>query len=180
MKIKAAASIIALLLLVSAFTTTASAKPSEFDLISRHIKQKYHAQKVGIPLMFLAKAVVRIAKPAGVKSFGISLFRDLQFSFDTIDNEMQQAMRSSFGPEWTSVFHARSRDGQQAYMYMREDGQDVKIAVVTIERDQAAVVRATISPDRVASFIDNPSVFGISLKDGDDKKPPRPQIGNDN
>ena len=166
MKIKILSLCLALLVLAP----VVSAKPSEFDLISRHIKQKYNAKKVGIPFLFLAKAIVHLAKPAGVKSFGVTLYRDLQFSFDTIDTEMQQAMRDSFGPEWTSVFHVRSRDGQQAYMYMREDGPNVKLAVVTIEREQAAVVRATISPDRLASFINDPSVFGISLKDDDRTK----------
>lgn len=171
MKIKLSTLFLALLVLAP----SALAKPSEFDLISRHLRQHYKAKKVSIPFLFLAKAVVHVAKPAGVKSFGVSLYRDLQFSFDTIDAEMQEAMRSSFGPDWTSVIHVRSRDGQQAYMYIRDDGNDVKLAVVTIERDGAAVIRATISPDRLASFINNPSVFGISLNDDDSQKtPPSP------
>jgi hypothetical protein len=172
MKTKTPVAILALLLSILVFASSAIAKPSEFDLISRHLKQHYKAKKVSIPFLFLAKAIVHIAKPAGVKSFGVSLYSDLQFSFDTIDTEMQQAMRSSFGPEWTSVFHVRSRDGQQAYMYMKEDGNDVKLAVVTIEKDGAAIIRATISPDRLASFINDPSVFGISLGDKNSEKQP--------
>lgn len=176
MKIKRPVAILALLLSIFVFASSAIAKPSEFDLISRHLREHYKAKKVSVPFLFLAKAVVAIAKPAGVKSFGVSLYTHLQFSFETVDTEMQQAIRSAFGPEWTSVFHTRSRDGQQAYMYMREDGNDVKLAIVTIEKDNAAIIRARISPDRLASFINDPSVFGISLgeKEAEKKTPPTP------
>jgi len=162
------------LLSVIASTVAATAQPSEFDLISKHIQKQYQAKKVGIPLLWLAKAAVHMAKPAGVKSFGVSLFKDLSFSVDTLDTEMQRAMRSSFGPEWSSVFHVRSRDGQQAYMYMKDTGKEVKLAVVTIEKDQAAVIRATINPERLASFINDPSIFGISLSDHADPDPSNP------
>src|SRR6185436_12050201 len=118
----------------------------------------------------VAKAAIWMVRPAGVKSFGVTLFKDLKFSMESIDSEMQAAMRNSFGPEWTSVFHVRSKDGQQAYMYMKEDGKNVKVAVVTIDKDQAALVRATFSPDKLAQFINDPKILGISLKDDEDKQ----------
>ena len=50
-------------------------------------------------------------------------------------------------------------------MYMREEGKSVKIAVVTIDKENAAVIRATFSPERLAEFINDPKIFGISLND---------------
>ena len=179
MKTRAALSVLTLLVALAAFAPATSAKPNEFDLIARHLKAKYKAKKVGIPFMFLARMAVHIVKPAGVKSFNLTLYKDLKFSYDTVDREMQAAMRDSFGPEWSSIFHIRSREGQQAYMYLREEGSNIKVAVVTVEKDQAAVIRVTFSPDRLADFINDPSIFGISLKDHDDNKPPDPpQPGN--
>ena len=175
MKIRATLSVLTLLAAFTAFAPAASAKPNEFDLIARHLKSKYQAKKVGIPFMFLARMAVHIVRPAGVKSFSLTLFKDLKFSYDSVDREMQAAMRDSFGPEWSSVFHVRSREGQQAYMYLRESGENIKVAVVTIDKEQAAVIRVTFSPDRLADFINDPSIFGISLKDHDDNKP---QPGN--
>jgi hypothetical protein len=141
----------------------AAAKPSEYDLIVRHLKTKYRAKKVKIPFMFLARFAVGVVRPAGVKSFGVTLFKDLRFSYEELDREMQSAMRSSFGREWSPALRVRTREGQQAYMYMREDGKNVRIALVTIDKQQAAVIRATFSPERLADFINNPKILGIPL-----------------
>lgn len=162
-------------LLLLAFTFTAPSakakKPggSEYDAIVSHLKAKYQAKKVNIPFMWLARAAVRIVRPAGVKSFNVTLFEGLKFSRESLDMEMQDAMRRSFSADWSSIFHVRSRDGQQAYMYMREDGKNLKITLVTIDKEQAAVIRATFSPDKLAAFINDPKIFGISLSD-DSKK----------
>jgi hypothetical protein len=111
-------------------------------------------------------------RPAGFKSFNVTLFQDLKFSGDRLDLEMQEAMKSSFSPEWGSILHVRSRDGQQVYMYMRDAGKDVKLTVVTIDKEEAAVIRATFDADKLAEFINNPRIFGISLDDDKPKTEP--------
>ena len=138
---------------------------NEYDRIVKHLKTKYRAKKVSIPFLWLARAAVRVVRPAGVKSFNITLFENLQFSRDTLDQEMQAAMRNSFSADWSPIFHVRSREGEQVYMYMREDGKDVRLALVTINKNQAAFVRARFSPEKLAEFVNNPKIFGISLSD---------------
>ena len=160
--------IICFALLILAFTSgapSANAKGNEYKQIVSHLKSKYKAKKVKIPFMFLARFAVSVVRPAGVKSFSVTMFEDLRFSRETLDAEMQTAMRNSFDANWSPILRVRSRDGQQAYMYMREAGKSVKIAVVTIDKKQAAVIRATFSPDRLAEFINDPKIFGISLND---------------
>ena len=160
-----------LVLLTLAVTAPqALAKPSEYDKIVRHLKSKYQAKKVSLGFVWLARAAVKLIRPAGVKSFNVTLFKDLRFSRDTLDIEMQNALKNSFSPDWNSVFRMRSRDGQQAYMYMREDGSNIKMTLVTIDKEDAAVVRAVFSLEKLAEFINNPRIFGISLSDGDNGK----------
>ena len=151
-----------------AATSAVSAKTNkrkEYDAIVYHLKTQYHAKKVNLFVMWAARAIVSIAHPAGVKSFSLTVFDHLKFAPDKVDNEMQAAMRNSFGPEWSSIFHIRSRDGQQAYMYMRDAGENVRVVIITIDKENAVVIRATFSPDKLADFINNPKIFGISLND---------------
>src|SRR5438552_18708207 len=115
--------------------------------------------------MWLARFAVSIARPAGVKSFSVTLFEDLKFSKETLDKEMRTVLKSSFDADWNPIFRARTAEGQQAYMYMREDGKNVKLALITIEKETAAVIRATFSPEKLAEFINDPKIFGINLND---------------
>ncbi len=144
---------------------TANAKGGEYKAVVKHLKTKYQAKKVKIPFVWLARFAVSVVRPAGVKSFSVTIFEDLKFSLETLDEEMQTAMRNSFNADWSPILRVRSRNGEQVYMYMREAGKSVKLAVVTIDKEQAAVIRATLNPDKLAEFINNPKIFGISLDD---------------
>jgi len=161
--------VVALSLFVLFAAIPAQAKPSEYDAIVKHLKTKYKAKKVNIPFMWLARFAVSVSRPAGVKSFSVTLFKDLKFSYSELDKEMQAAMRDSFGPEWIPAVRVRTRNGQQVYMYMREEGNVVKVALVTIDKQEAAIIRATFSPDRLADFINNPKILGINL--GEEPRP---------
>lgn len=161
---------VALGLLLLAFTFTAlptQAKSNEYKAIVSHLKTKYRAKKVKIPFIWLARFAVRVVRPAGVKNFSITMFENLKFSRETLDEEMQAAMKNSFGANWSSILRVRSRTGEQVYMYMREAGKSVKITIVTIDKEQAAVIRAEFNPEKLAEFVNNPKIFGISLNDTD-------------
>ncbi len=159
-----------LLLLVFTFAVpSADAKGNEYKAIVKHLKTKYQAKKVKIPFLWLARFAVSVVRPAGVKSFSITMFENLKFSRETLDAEMQSIMRNSFSADWTPILRVRSRTGEQVYMYMREAGNSVKITVVTIDKEQAAIIRATFNPEKLAEFINDPKIFGISLDDNDQR-----------
>ena len=156
----------------SAAAVSANTKPREYKAIVYHLKSRYKAKKVNLFVMWAARALVGMVKPAGVKSFSLTVFQHLKFSNETVDAEMQAAMRKSYGPEWTPVFHVRSRTGQQAYLYLREDHLDVKVVLVTIDTENAAVIRATFSPDKLIEFLNDPQIMGIKLNDNKEEKKP--------
>jgi hypothetical protein len=152
----------------AANTIKLQAKPSEYDQLVRHLKTKYQAKKINIPFMFLARMVVGIARPAGVKSFSVTLFKDLKISRENLDKEIRPSLDGMFGPGWSPVFRVRSQKDQQAYMYMREEKGSVRLAVLTVQDNQAAIIRATFSPEKLIDFINDPKILGISVGDHDD------------
>jgi hypothetical protein len=171
MRKKLLLAVFTLLLLASGFaSSTVNAKGNEYDAVCNHLKTKYKAKKVKIPFMWLARAAVGIIRPAGVKSFKVTIFKNLQFSRDTLHKEMQSAMKESFSDEWSPILRIRSRNGEQVYMNIRQSGKNVKVLVVTIDGDQAVVVRAKFNPNKLVKFIENPKIFGISLTGGGKKK----------
>ncbi len=158
----------ALLFLPLAFTFTAPtvpAKDKEYDAIIKHLTKNYQAKKVKIPFMWLARFAVRIVKPAGVRSFSFTMFENLKFSSNTLDDEMKFAMANSLSPDWLPILRVRSRTGEQVYAYMRESGKNIRLMLVTFNQDQATVIKATFNPDKLAEFINNPKIFGISIGD---------------
>lgn len=168
LKRKICAALTCLLLIftfAAAPTSAKDKKVNEYKAIVKHLKTKYKAKKVNIPLMWLARFAVKVVRPAGVQSFSLTVFENLQFSNQTLDAEMRTAMKNSFGAEWSPVFLVRSRIGQQAYMYMREAGKSVKMALVTIDKNQAAVIRASFNPEKFVEFVSNPKIFGVSTGD---------------
>jgi hypothetical protein len=154
---------------VSFAVSKAEAKRNEFDSVCNQIETKFHAKKVKIPFMWLARFAVGIVRPAGVKSFNISTYTDLKFSPQTLDREMKSVMRDAFSDDWSPILRVRSSRGEQVYMNMREAGGNVKILFVTIQSNEATVVRAKFNPEKLADFLDNPKIFGISLGDRDDQ-----------
>lgn len=164
-----------LFVFVTAAASTANAGGKEYEAVVKHLTTKYKAKKVKIPMVWLARFAVRMVRPAGVKSFSVTTFENLKFSRETLDIEMQMALKNSFSAAWTPIFRARSRKGEQAYMYAREAGSSVKVMVVTINEDKATVVRAAFSPEKLADFINEPKILGISLEDNDKRAFNKPE-----
>lgn len=157
------------LLLFSAFAvSSANAKGNEYDAVCKHLEKKFQAKKVKIPFMWLARFAVGVVRPAGVKSFKVTTYTGLQFSRENLDTEMRDVMTRSFSKDWSPILRIRSKNGEQVYMNMRESGNSVKIMFVTINKSEATVVRARFNPEKLAEFINNPKIFGISLDDNEE------------
>jgi hypothetical protein len=162
-----------ILALLTVSIQTANAQGKGYDKIVKHLETNYQAKKVRIPFMWLAKIAVKVVRPAGVKSFNVTLFENLTFKRATLDQEMQSAMSDSLGADWSPIIRVRSREGEQVYMYMREEGENVRIMFVAIDKNNATVVRAKFNAEKFIEFLNNPRIMGISL--GDKKEEPKPE-----
>ncbi|HKC64742.1 MAG TPA: hypothetical protein VKB86_13960 [Pyrinomonadaceae bacterium] len=143
---------------------TACASDPEFDAITNHLKLHYNARRVHIPFLGLANFFVHVVHPAGVKSFKVAVFENLNFTADKPDSGLSQVMRSALSTDWQPMVRASSREGEQVYVYARSDGANIKMMVVTVDRDEAVVARFKFSPEKLSEFLNNPKILGISLR----------------
>lgn len=155
--------VITAIILSSIAAPAARADDPEFDTITRHLKLHYNARRVSIPFLGLANFFVKIVRPAGVKSFKVAIFEDLNFAPSGAGAGLSAVMRSALSPEWQPLVRTRSRDGEQVYVYAREAGENILLMVVTIDRNDAVVARVKLSPKRLSEFLNDPKILGISI-----------------
>jgi hypothetical protein len=148
----------------SAAAQMARASDPEFDAITKHLKLHYNARRVHIPFLGLANFFVKIVRPAGVKSFKVAIFQNLNFASGKEDSELGLVMRNALSMDWQPLVRVRSRDGQQIYAYAKGEGENLKLLVVTIANSDAVVARVKVSPQKLSEFLNNPKILGISLR----------------
>lgn len=159
--------LVALLITTASFSAaeqTAHASDPEFDAITKHLTLHYNARRVHIPFLGLANFFVKIVRPAGVKSFKVAIFQNLNFAPGTAGSELGLVMRTALSTDWQPLVRVRSRDGQEVYAYAKGEGENLKLMVVTIDHSDAVVARVKVSPQKLSEFLNNPKILGISLR----------------
>jgi hypothetical protein len=148
--------------LAALFYVPASAKGGDFDDVVRNVRAACGGKRVRVPFMGLANFAAKLVRPAGVKSFKLAVFEDLSMSGDV--SGLGAAIERSLGTDWRPLVRVRiERGAEQTYVYVREAGGDLKLLVVTLDGEQATVVRAKVSPEALARFARDPNILGISL-----------------
>ena len=115
-----------------------------------------------------AAFLVKIIRPAGVKNFKVVLFREVNLSSGPAPGteEFHSNIRKLVSEEWRPMMQYASRGkGQWVYVYVAEEKDDVKVLVVALQKETSFVAQVKFSPEKLAKFIDDPKIMGISLKD---------------
>lgn len=165
-----------------------------FSQVVKYIKSNYRAKQQGFfGAMMLARFAVKLVKPAGVKNFKVVLLRNLDYSeaSDPRAGQFNAFIQSKIDPRWAPlVQYSSPRERQWTYVYITQEKKDVKLLVVTLQRQDAVVLQTKFSPEKLIEFMNNPQIMGISLNsdnrtrdrvartDGDDENdeddPPKP------
>ena len=100
---------------------TARADDPEFDAITKHLKLRFNARRVSIPFLGLARFFVKIVRPAGVKSFKVAIFEDLNLR--GVGTRIGLVMRGALSPNGQPLVTTRSRGGEQVMSTQRSGRQ---------------------------------------------------------
>ena len=144
-----------LLLLASVLlvpVSVARAADAEFDAVVRHIETTYHARRNGPKGMWFARLAIRFVQPKGVKGLKIATFENL--SGPATDPKLGELVRNSLDASWRPIVRASSRvDRDQTYVYVRSAGNDLELLIVTVDDEEATVIKAKVNPNSIGRWI---------------------------
>src|SRR5215831_18287768 len=150
--------------IIFAVSTTASAGSDPFEAAVKHIEQQYHARQTHVPLMGLANFVLKFWHPAGVKNIRLAVFQNQNLTSGTAGPDFDKKFRSAAGAEWQPIVQVYSREkGERTYIYHSDPGKDMKILVVNLSAKDAVVAQVKFEPEKLAEFMQNPRLLGMSL-----------------
>jgi hypothetical protein len=156
-------------ILLTLAPTAALAGDESFSSVVKHIKSNYHGKQQGFfGAMMVARFAVKMIKPAGVKNFKLVYLKDLDYSEapSPTTGQFHSFIQSKIDPRWTPlVQYSSPRERQWTYVYIARENDDVKVLVVTLQKQDAVVLQTKFSPAKLVEFMNNPQIMGISLND---------------
>jgi len=155
---------------------TAYANRDGFDNVVKAIEHFYHVKHQTLPLLARAgiKAVRTGAKIRGGEykqiaeagSVRVAFFEEQRFDSRGNIAAFKALVQSTLAENWAPLVQTLApKDEEQTYIYVRDAGQKFHVLVITIEKKEATVVQATISPQTLADLTKNPNEMGKKLTD---------------
>lgn len=179
--------IAAVVLVLTFSATVAAADDKSYSQVIKEIKSNYRAKQQGFfGMVMMARFAVKLIKPAGVKNFKVTMLRELDYSGGPSpeSKDFHTFLRSKIAPEWTPlVTYSAPREQQWTYVYAMQEKEDIKLLVVTVQKQDAVVLQTKFSPAKLVEFMNNPQIMGIALKDDHGQKsqtPNTPYADSDN
>jgi hypothetical protein len=171
-KIKIAGLVMALVIIAGPFRVRASG--DGFNDVVKMIERFYHVKHQSIPLLARAgmKAVSTAARIKGgdykrlaeAGSVRVAFFEDQNFDSRGQIATFKTSMRTTLEGDWSPLVQTLApKNEEQTYLFIRDAGAKFHVLVVTIERREATVVQATVSPEVLAQLMKDPNEMGKTL-----------------
>jgi len=164
--------LLAALIIVPLVPASVRASDKSFSTVVKHIQSAYRGKRQGtFGMISFGRFLVKVIRPAGVKNFKVVMFKEVDFSLFPGEVEFHKFMNDTVHPSWKPLAQISSRHKKQwVHVYFQEEDEHAKFLVVAMESKQAFVVQFKFDPEKLARFMEDPKIMGISLvgkKDGE-------------
>jgi hypothetical protein len=141
-------------------STFAIAADRDVKSVTRAIEKQYGVKHKGLPL--IARIVMKPALWGSGVSMDLAMFENLPPTKANVP-ELDSVMRNSLGPEWSCFVRAGSRKtGERSVIYVRTEGDKLHMMIVSIEPDEAVVVKLKVKPDEMQKWVDDPTEMALN------------------
>jgi hypothetical protein len=141
-------------------TVTLRAEANSFDRLVRSIGSHDDIEVTTPPMMWLARAVVKVAQPEGVMDVRVAMFEGSGLSNVAGDGSFAKLLQRVSDDGWKPLVRVRSRkSGELSAVHVREQRGRLSLLVVAINRGDGVVVEATVKPEALARWLDEPRLI---------------------
>lgn len=144
-------------LLISALLFAAAALPlhADFAAVARAIDNHQGVRRIWIPFLGVARAVVWVVQPQGVRDFQLVTFT----SEGRVDpRELQEIMQAKAGPGFKPLVQVWSRrSGEWSFIYARPSAEKNRIELMVLAHDdeETVLVRVDVDAEVLAREIED-------------------------
>lgn len=113
---------------------------ADFNAVARAIDSQEGVRRIWIPFLGVARAVVWVVQPEGVRDFQLVTFRN---TGNVDPHELQQIMRAKAGEGFKPLVQVWSkRTGEWSFIYAKPsaDGDRIELMVLAHEDDEQTVL----------------------------------------
>jgi hypothetical protein len=163
-----------IVLMLNASPSSSLAHGDGFNDAVKIIEQFYHVKHRNIPL--LARAGIKTVRTAArikggeykrladAGSVRVAFFEDQNFDSHGQIATFKQSMQTTLAGTWSPLVQTLApKNEEQTYIYIRDAADKFHILIITIERHEATVVQARVSPEILAQLMTNPGEMGKAL-----------------
>ena len=147
--------------------STQQSSDRSFSSVVKHLESNYGARRQGaLGFVNFARFLVKVIRPAGVKNFKVVMLKSLDYSGrpDPESPDFQEFIGSNIDPSWQPLIrHSARNDRSWTYVYVTNEKKDVKLLVITLQKQEAYVVQFKFSPEKLAAFMNDPRIAGVPL-----------------
>ena len=145
-------------LAVAALLLAAVAMPlhADFAAVARAIDNQEGVSRRWIPFLGVARAVVRVVQPEGVRDFQLVTFRNTE---NVDPRELQAIMEKKAGPGFKPLVRVWSRrSGDWSFIYAKPtaDKNRIELMVLAHDDEETVLVRVDVDADVLARELDRP------------------------
>lgn len=142
-------------LLCSLLMVSATAHAGEMDRVVHSVEGQLGVHHTHIPMLGFAMFAGKVATGFQMPGVKLAIFENESLA-DRSPAELEQAVTTALGPEWTAIVKSTSRHGdEQNWIYMKDEGKCVQMFIATMEKGELSLIQVKASEQQLRKWIED-------------------------
>jgi hypothetical protein len=143
------------LLLCSLLMLSGFGHAGEMDRVVHSVEGQLGVRHTHIPMLGFAMFAGKVATGFQMPGVKLAVFANESLA-DRSAAELEQAVTTALGPEWTPIVKSTSRHGdEQNWIYLKDEGKQVQMFIATMEKGELSLIQVKASERQLRRWIED-------------------------